>query len=110
MKMDKAMNTNRVSDDELISLVENAFAPLALDAKISDFEVNVERDNGKVKVLVTVIGMAETPTLEECKEFILRKGKSLKLSREDVGSITLKFDAKNSINQNSNDYILEYNG
>ena len=104
------MNTSVMSDEQLQDLFDVAFGTEIADLNsITEFESKCLRTTGKdeVKMQVTVMEYAGTPTIEDFVEGRIEESDSVTISMEEKGSLKFGFDPLDSYTLNGN-YVLTY--
>ena len=111
MATTRKMVTKTVSDDEIQAMFEESFASqVGKFNGLDEFEVKCLRVIGKdiIKVEVTVQGMAGAPTAEDFKKSKIKEANTVKISRDDKGSLEFKLIPKETVYLNSTEYIVVY--
>jgi hypothetical protein len=107
----RKMITKTVSDDEIQTMFEESFASqVGKFNGLEEFEVKCVRVVGKdtIKVEVTVQGLAGAPTAEDFKKGKIKNVNSVKITRDDKGSLEFQLLPKETIYLNSTEYIVVY--
>ena len=107
----KQMDIQRVSDEEVQDLFEEAFeAQVGKWNDIDNFEVKCVREIGKdaLTVEVTVMGTAGSPTAEDFKKMNVKNASSVRIERFDKGELKFSIFPSKTLYLNSTEYILIY--
>lgn len=111
MKEERKMNAKTMGDEELQDLFEKAFAEqVGSYNRIDEFEAKCSREiaSNTVKMEVTIQGMAGTPTAEDFKKGKVQKATSVKIARDDKGSMIFNIVPTQTVYLNSTEYIVVY--
>lgn len=109
--MNKKMDVNRISDEEVQDLFEVAFEEqVGKFNDIDNFEVKCVREVSKdyLTVEVTVMGTAGCPTAEDFKKNKIKGANKVTISRADKGELTFVLQPAKTLYLNSTEYIIIY--
>lgn len=107
-------NRNFISglgDTELVKIFNEAFAKVAFNNDISNFQTNVIRTAGQdsVDFEVDIFGMAGTPPMELFKNSLIKnEERSLLIKRDDKGVMQVDLVPDRTVFLNGNDYRITY--
>ena len=105
----------KIDDDKLQEKFEEAFRAIAdnrdNDLKVSDFDVEVERDSSRnPRVKVTIYGLAEVTTKNQFQnpttKALIKGGERVDFDVDGRG--TAEFVCDGTAEKNSNDYVVYY--
>ena len=105
------MNVGKLSDDDLQDLFSEAYEKrIASENGFDSYECICKRsnDNSEIKMEVTVIGMAGSPTIDEYKKMKVKNSDSVVIQREGKGSLKFKYVQGETVTLNTNDYMVVY--
>jgi len=109
--MNKKMNIQKVSDEEVEDLFEKSFeSKVAKFNDIDSFEVKCVREVGKdsLTVEITVMGTAGCPTAEDFKNNKIKDAETVIIYREDKGELKFMLQPAKTLYLNSTEYIVIY--
>lgn len=109
--MNRKMNIQTVSDEEIQDLFEAAFeTQVGKFNDIDNFEVKAVREVGKdfLTVEVTIMGTAGCPTAEDFKKNKIKNANIVTISRADKGELKLTLQPSKTLYLNSTEYIVIY--
>lgn len=105
------VNVERISDEEMEDMFGSAFeTQVASPNEIGSYECTCKRDssNPDVKMEVTIIGLAGSPTLDDFKEGRVKNSGTVVVQREDRERLKFKLVVKEVVSLNTNDYSVVY--
>lgn len=109
------LNISKLSDDDLQDMFSEAYEKKVASANGFDsYECICKRSNSsntnEVKMEVTVIGMAGSPTVDDYKSGKVKNSGSIVIEREGKGSLMFTLMPKEIMSMNTNDYLVVYKG
>jgi hypothetical protein len=110
-KVSKKVGINNLNDEEIENLFTDAYADqVGSRINVPEFDCKCAREVGdkNVKVEITVIGLAGTPTLDDYKNVKFKESTTVVISRDDIGSIKFKLIPSATVSLNTNDYVVTY--
>jgi len=105
------LDISKLSDDDLQDMFAESYdSNVASLNGFDSYECICKRssDNSNVKMEVTIIGMAGSPTIDEYKKMKVKNSSSVVIQREGKGKLKFKYVPSETIALNTNDYLVVY--
>jgi len=103
------MDVSKLSDDDLQDMFTESYGIIASENGFDSFECICKRTNiNDVKMEVTVVGMAGSPTIDDYKSGKVKGANSLIIKRDGKGTLKFNILPKETISLNTNDYMVIY--
>lgn len=103
------MDVSKLSDDDLQDMFTESYGVIASENGFDSFECICKRTTSNdVKMEVTVVGMAGSPTIDDYKNGKVKGCNSVTIKRDGKGVLKFNLLPKETISLNTNDYMVIY--
>lgn len=105
------LNITKLSDDDLQDMFTEAYEKkVASQNGFDSYECICKRggNNPDIRMEVTVVGMAGSPTIDDYKKGKVKNSNSIIIEREGKGSLKFNLLPKETMGLNTNDYLVIY--
>lgn len=104
------MNIDKLSDQEIQVLFDEAFSSVASINNIGDYESVCKRTVGgsKIRMEIMIVGLAGSPTIDDFKHGDVENAGKITITVPDGKKINFKLIPSETAFLNSNDYLIVY--
>jgi len=108
-RSNQKVDISKLSDDDLQDMFTESYNNIASQNGFDSFECICKRTNQHdIKMEVTVIGMAGSPTIDDYKGGKVKNSNSLVINRDGKGILKFNLMPRETISLNTNDYMVIY--
>ena len=108
-RSNQKVDISKLSDDDLQDMFTESYNNIASQNGFDSFECICKRTNqNDIKMEVTVVGMAGSPTIDDYKGGKVKNSNSLVINRDGKGILKFNLMPRETISLNTNDYMVIY--